>query len=335
MKSLATTSIVLWALLLAAPVFVAAVEPLTTYEQVVKKLEARFESAEAKPGQTVTLKIDFQLAKGWATYPTKQPEETAKLMANRIIFPKDSSIRFTGKVKEPENPAICDEALIDIKKLHYYPGGGTWECEAIVSPDAEPGPLKATVGFRVLVYNKDNCMFAPRRFNLEASLKVTDDPKSNAKRTPPVLKESITDKQGVVWMLNVDAALQKARKENKLVFIDLAAVTCTYWAIQAKNVIPHESVVTQLKEYVCVRLFIDSIPADHFKGLATLEDGENAAEANYEFMRKHGWSWPPQFAVIRPTKDGAFEKVSQFSERKIDDVKTFLEFLKKPLKGKH
>ncbi len=219
-------------------------------------------------------------------------------------------------------------------------GSGAWECDAIISPEATAGPLTARISFRVLVYNNDGCQFPPKKHELVATLKIIGDAKAKetqppVEKKPPVLKDSITDKRGVVWMLNVDAAIEEARKENKLVFIDFAAVSCTYWAIQAKNVIPQSTVVAYLKEYVCVRLFIDSIPAECLNGKASFEECESAAEPNYDFMKmKLRGSWPPYYAVIRPTKNGAFEKVSEFSERNIDDVNTFVEFLKKPLKSK-
>ena len=47
-------------------------------DKVVKKVEARFEPATARPGQVVTLKVEVKLDDGWHTYPTLQEDKGAK-----------------------------------------------------------------------------------------------------------------------------------------------------------------------------------------------------------------------------------------------------------------
>src|SRR5213079_2502408 len=66
----------------------------------VKKVEAAFEPAEAKPGQTVTLKITVELADGFHTYPTKQTDKNAAAMVNKITFPAPAGVIFVGDVKD-------------------------------------------------------------------------------------------------------------------------------------------------------------------------------------------------------------------------------------------
>src|SRR5271170_2875139 len=116
-----------------------AAEPKDIYAEIIKKLEARFEPAEARPGQMVTLKIELKLVDGWRSFPTKQSDGSLATHVNKIQFPADGDIRFTGKIKEPTNIAVESYPEIDIKDLRYCPGGGTWECEAIISSEAKPG----------------------------------------------------------------------------------------------------------------------------------------------------------------------------------------------------
>jgi len=140
---------------------------------VFKKVEARFEPAEAKPGQAVTLKIELKLGAGWLTFPTHQPDPAARLYVNKIVLPKDGIVNFTGKIKEPEKPIISDEELIGMKEIHRYEGGGIWECEAVVSAKAAPGNQNVKIRFAPLVHSKDSCG-PKRKFDLEATIKIVE-----------------------------------------------------------------------------------------------------------------------------------------------------------------
>ena len=44
----------------------------------MKKVEAKFDPAEAKPGQTVTFKLTVELNDGYYTYPTRQADKAAE-----------------------------------------------------------------------------------------------------------------------------------------------------------------------------------------------------------------------------------------------------------------
>jgi hypothetical protein len=145
-------------------------------EDVVKKLEARFEPAEAKPGQTVTLKIALELADGYSTYPTVQPDRGAASMTNRIVFPKPGAVVFVGKLEEPADPKVKAEPDLQIEELRYYPGGGTWSRKAVVSPDAKPGEVTVNLSnVSLLICDKNSC-FPPTKVAVSAKLKVLDGP---------------------------------------------------------------------------------------------------------------------------------------------------------------
>lgn len=337
-------------LTLVIPIAIAAAPPAcaegpSRIDEVIKRLEARFEPAEARPGQKVTLKIELKLAEGWYTYPTAQPDREAVFNVNKITFPKDGAIHFSGRVTDPPKPRVEEFPQLEIKELRTYPGGGTWECEAQVRHDAKQGLAKAKITFRVIVGRggPDPRWFVPKKFDLEATIKVAGEPVPGPKlppippppaKKPAVLKSSITDKGGIVWQLDFDRALKQARDQEKLVLIDFAAISNTNWVYNEQNVLPRMEVAARIKEYVCLRLFIDAFPDDHFDGDVGPNDGEKAAEKNYSLMGKtFGGGWSPFFVIVRPTKDGGFEKiVTAGGKEHTRDVPKFVEFLSKPLR---
>src|SRR5262245_58751368 len=94
----------------------------------VKKVEAVFEPADAKPGQTVTLKITVALADGYHTYPVVQPADEAKFSANKITFPADGPVVYVGETVDPVGPKtkmVDDPVAKEKYEMLYYPGGGT------------------------------------------------------------------------------------------------------------------------------------------------------------------------------------------------------------------
>jgi hypothetical protein len=146
-----------------------------SFEQIVKKAEATFEPATAKPGQTVTLKVSVKLLDGWHTYPTMQPEKAAKTYQNKLTFPEGGPVVYVGEFDDPAGAKEKAEPLAMIERMLIYPGGATWERKAVVLPSAKPGEAASTVKFRVLVCDKDNCL-PPKTLDLEAKLKVAGDP---------------------------------------------------------------------------------------------------------------------------------------------------------------
>jgi DsbC/DsbD-like thiol-disulfide interchange protein len=138
----------------------------------IKKVEAVFEPAEAKPGQTVTLKIVVQLADGYHTYPIVQPAPEAKFSTNSIVVPKDGPVIFVGETVDPVEPKT---KKVDDYELLTYPGGGTWIRKAVVPPTAKSGAVTAKVKFTMLVCDENAC-FPPKKYDLEVPLKILDGP---------------------------------------------------------------------------------------------------------------------------------------------------------------
>jgi hypothetical protein len=147
-------------------------------KDAVKKVEAVFEPASAKPGQTVTLKIKVELADGYHTYPVVQPAEEAKFSANKLTFPADGPIVFVGDTLDPVGPkskAVDDPVAKEKYELLYYPGGGTWVRKGVVVPTAKAGAVTSKIKLKLLVCDAETC-FPPKTVELEATLKVLDGP---------------------------------------------------------------------------------------------------------------------------------------------------------------
>jgi len=160
---------------IAIVVALNSVSAQPTINEIIKKVEATFEPADARPGQTVTLKIKLELLDGWHTYPLKQDDPGAKAQINKLTFPEPGSIVFVGELLDPLGAKEKAEPLAQIEKMFYYPGGATWERKAVVLPNAAPGAVTSIIKFRVLVCDKNNCL-PPKPLTLDATLKVTGAP---------------------------------------------------------------------------------------------------------------------------------------------------------------
>jgi hypothetical protein len=154
-------------------------------DKIVKKFEAKFEPAEAKPGQLVTLKINLELADGWQTYPTIQTDKAVKSSVNKFTFPTTGPAIFVGEIIDPPDPKSKADAILGFENMLYYPGGGTWEQKVVISPKAKSGETESKISVRLLVCDKDTCL-PPEKFDLTAKIKVLDtkpveiDPKYKA-----------------------------------------------------------------------------------------------------------------------------------------------------------
>jgi hypothetical protein len=159
----------------AGPDRSASGAPQKWYEKAVKKVEAKFDPAEAKPGQTVTVIITVELNDGYNTYPTAQPDKAAVGMVNSFKFPKDGPVIFVGPTADPKEFGTKAEPELGIKELRYLSGAVTFTRKAVVSPRAAAGPATTKLNLILLVCDKDAC-FPPKDVPLEAALKVLPGP---------------------------------------------------------------------------------------------------------------------------------------------------------------
>jgi hypothetical protein len=146
------------------------------YEKAVKKVEASFTPAEAKPGQTVTFTLTVELNDGYHTYPVVQFDKAAAGMVNEIVFPKPEQVIFVGTVQDSKDVKSKAEPALNIVDLRYCPGVAVYTHKAVVSPKAAAGPVAVKLtAFKMSVCDKDNC-FPPKNVPVEATLKILDGP---------------------------------------------------------------------------------------------------------------------------------------------------------------
>ena len=167
----------LFALMLAVPTF--APEPGQKPEwfgRAVREFAVTCDPAEAKPGQTVTLKIALHLADGYTVYPTKQTDPAAEGMVSKITYPSSGSAIFVGDPGDPAGAKSKAEPELGIVALKYYSGKVTWERAFVVDPAQKPGELAVTVpSLKFAICDKQSC-FPPKGFAAGAKLKVLGGP---------------------------------------------------------------------------------------------------------------------------------------------------------------
>ena len=141
----------------------------------VKSVEATFDPPEAKPGQTVALKLTVELEDGYYTYPLVQPDKAAAGMISQVQFPKPGAVVFVGEAIDPAKPKSKAEPLLGIEELLYYTGTVVYERKAVVAPSAKPGETAVKLTkVKLSVCDKNTC--AVLDFTPEAKLKVLDGP---------------------------------------------------------------------------------------------------------------------------------------------------------------
>lgn len=137
-----------------------------------KKAEAVFEPAEAKPGQTVSLKITIALGEGYQTYPAVQPSPEHRFNVNKFTVANEGGLIGVGEIVDPVGAKSKKD---DDGELLYYPGGGTWLKKVVVSPEATAGATNGKVKIRLLICDKEKC-YQPMMLEVQAPLKILDGP---------------------------------------------------------------------------------------------------------------------------------------------------------------
>lgn len=153
------------------------------YTAAVKKVEATFEPAEAKPGQTVTLKLAVYLNPGYHTYPLRQIDKAATGYVNKIAFPDPAAVVFVGDPIDPLDFKTKAELEAGITEMRVQYGVVVYERRAIVSPKTSAGPVAVKLpSFKLSICNQDKC-YPTKSLTPEASLKVLDGPAVEIEKT--------------------------------------------------------------------------------------------------------------------------------------------------------
>jgi cytochrome c biogenesis protein CcdA len=169
--------------LLALTLSVALVRPAVaqefSFQAAVQSIEARVEPAEARPGQTVTVKVEVKLTEGWYTYPVKQPDQREAASQTKIELPPPGILIFVEPVTDPDH--MKSKPGFE-GSLGYYPGGLTWEFKAVVSPSATPSDKdkEVPVKLKIVVCYADEtgtgkCL-PPKPVTVPAKFRVAGSP---------------------------------------------------------------------------------------------------------------------------------------------------------------
>jgi thiol:disulfide interchange protein DsbD len=110
---------------------------------------------QAKPGETVTVKLTLTPRAGWHTYPFNPPPGQAS--KNDWAPAKGGPLVFQPFADPPAKPN--PEAKGEV----YYDGTVTWEIKATVAADAAPGPATVTLGETQLQVCKEQCLNSRER----------------------------------------------------------------------------------------------------------------------------------------------------------------------------
>ncbi len=105
---------------------------------------------------------------------------------------------------------------------------------------------------------------------------------------------------GAVWGMSFDQARETSLAENKPILIEFTGVNCSNCRLVERRILPTPEVVSQLKKYVTVQLYVDFVPIHSI----TPEQREKLAVDNQHRQLKltHD-ATAPSFAVISPRGD--------------------------------
>lgn len=140
------------------------------------------------------------------------------------------------------------------------------------------------------------------------------------------------------WTGNLQAGLERARRERRLVFVDFTGETCTNCKINEESVFPRYDIDQALRQFELVQLYTDKVPNKYYapQTLATLGSGvarqRADAKVNLAFQREaFGTEQLPLYVILEPLPDGRVVVRGVYSEGKINDEAAFARFLRQPL----
>lgn len=149
-----------------------------------------------------------------------------------------------------------------------------------------------------------------------------------------LLPESRQTKGELTWTADLSKALAEAAADSgkpKLVFVDFTGVTCKNCALNERNVFSKPEIQELFKPYARVQLFTDTVP-DRYYPDADRRRADADAAANLWFQRQaFGTEQLPLYVILKPEPDGKIGVAGVYAEGKINDEKTFVEFLKRPI----
>ena len=129
------------------------------------------------------------------------------------------------------------------------------------------------------------------------------------------------------WVGDLRQGLQEAKAENKLVFLDFTAETCTNCKYNEASIFTKPEVKNRLEKYVLVHLYTDKVPPEYDSSTTGPQNQKLQADA-------FGNDQLPLYAILKPIDDGgskAYLVGQPYKEGKINDVNGFTKYLQQAL----
>ncbi len=139
----------------------------------------------------------------------------------------------------------------------------------------------------------------------------------------------LPEKSELAWVGDLQKGLQKAKAENKLVFLDFTAETCTNCKYNEASIFTKPEVENRLDKYVLVHLYTDKVPPEY--------DSSTTGPQNQKLQADvFGSDQLPLYAILQPLDDSgskAYLVGLPYREGKINDVSGFTKYLQEALDG--
>ncbi|MDX2038771.1 MAG: protein-disulfide reductase DsbD family protein [Isosphaeraceae bacterium] len=133
---------------------------------------------------------------------------------------------------------------------------------------------------------------------------------------PDLAQRQQTYFHGVTWGLSYEAALERAKAENRPVLIDFTGVNCANCRLMERYTLPRAEVVQELKKFVTVQLYTDRVQIDTL----TPEQKIELADKNFELEEKLTRAKTnPYYVVLAPdgrviASKGGYVEAPEFVE---------------------
>jgi thiol:disulfide interchange protein DsbD len=129
---------------------------------------------------------------------------------------------------------------------------------------------------------------------------------------------------------DLPAALERARKGGRPVFVDFTGTTCKNCKLNEANVFPRPAIRDLLLQYELVQLYTDDVPGDFYLSPPPTAARAREGEENRRFKEALFSQQLPEYVILRPDGDKV-RVVGVYDEGAINHPERFAEFLRKPL----
>ena len=92
---------------------------------------------------------------------------------------------------------------------------------------------------------------------------------------------------GRLWSHDLQSGVRQAQKERKLILVEFARFNCPYTARMDRDVFPDPDVRHEMKDFVTVRLDVNTHKADAARWNVTITPTFLVARSNGALLRRH------------------------------------------------